>query len=83
MEMKRVLKRKGVAVIEMDTGNIAFNIVWYLWTNLKGKVWKDAHLHKFSAMRLERMIKSCGFIIEKKKLFNLGMAVAFYSKKEI
>jgi ubiquinone/menaquinone biosynthesis C-methylase UbiE len=82
-EIRRVLKRGGAAVIEMDTGNLLFNLVWYLWTNLKGKVWKDAHVHKFNSFKLEKMIENSGFIIEKKKIFNFGMAVAFYSKKKI
>lgn len=80
-EIRRVLKKQGIAVVEMDTGNILFSIVWYLWINFKGKVWKDAHLHKFNSSKLEKMIKKCGFIIDNKKIFNSGMAVAFYLKK--
>jgi ubiquinone/menaquinone biosynthesis C-methylase UbiE len=81
-EIRRVLKKGGVAVIEMDTGNLLFNLVWYLWTNLKGKVWKDAHVHKFNSIKLEKMIENSGFIVENKKTFNLGMAIVFYSKKK-
>lgn len=80
-EIRRVLKQHGAVVIEMDTGNILFNIVWYLWMNFNGKVWKGSHLHKFSSAKLEKMIKDCGFLIEKKKLFNFKMAVVFSSKK--
>ena len=81
-EMLRVLKKQGTAIIEMDTGNLLFNTVWFVWTNLKGKVWKDAHVHKFNSLKLEKMIEASGFILGKKKIFNFGMAVAFYAKKK-
>jgi ubiquinone/menaquinone biosynthesis C-methylase UbiE len=82
-EMRRVLKRQGAAIIEMDTGNLLFNTIWYVWTNLKGKVWRDAHVHKFNSVKLEKMIENSGFIVEKKELFNFGMAAVFYARKKI
>lgn len=80
-EIKRVLKKDGAAIIEMDTGNVFFQIAWYWWTNMRKGVWKDAHIHAFNTRKLERMIKQTGFIIQKKKIFNKTMAVAFLLKK--
>lgn len=77
LEIKRVLKPGGVAVIEMDSGNWLFRTVWHWWTHMRRGVWRDAHIHVFTAQKLERMIKKCGFKIEKKKGFNFSMAVAF------
>lgn len=80
-EIKRVLKPEGIAIIEMDTGNILFRIVWYWWTHLRNGVWKDSHIHVFNTNKLESLIIKNGFIITKKKLFNFSMAVSFQLKK--
>lgn len=77
LEIKRVLKRDGVAFIELDSGSPLFSLSWFLWKKSTGRVWNDAHLHSFNVKKLERMIVSCGFKIVLKKKFNLGMAMAF------
>jgi ubiquinone/menaquinone biosynthesis C-methylase UbiE len=82
-EIKRVMKPEGRAIIEMDSGNFLFRIAWHWWTHMRHGVWEDAHIQVFNAKKLEQMIRDCGFIIEKKKFFNLGMAVAFLVKKRI
>lgn len=76
-EIKRVLKKNGTAVIEMDSGNWMFRAVWYWWTNIRRGVWHDAHIQTFNTQKLERMIKKCGFQILERKEFNYSMAVAF------
>lgn len=80
-EIVRVLRPGGIAVIEMDTGNVLFRLVWYWWTHLRHGVWRDSHIHSFTATKLETMIKKAGFTIEKKKDFNYTMAVAFLARK--
>lgn len=80
-EIKRVLKKNGVAIIEMDTGNILFRIAWYWWTSLRRGVWKDAHIHTFNTKKLESVIIKSGFSIQKKQFFNYSMAIAFLCKK--
>ncbi len=80
-EIKRVLKPDGIAVIEMDSGNFLFRIIWYWWTTMRNGVWKDAHIHPFTAKKLENIIKKGGLKILQKKIFNLTMAVAFQAKK--
>lgn len=80
-EIKRVLKNKGNAIIELDSGNLLFSIVWYVWRRFGGKVWNDSHLHSFNVKKLEKMIKSCDLKILRKQKFNLGMAMVFLLKK--
>lgn len=76
-EIKRVLKNKGTAVIELDSGSLLFSIVWYLWRKSKGRIWNESHAHSFNIRKLEKMILSCDFKIIKKEKFNLGMAMIF------
>lgn len=80
-EIKRVLKPKGLVIIELDSGSILFSIVWYIWRKLNGKVWNDSHLHSFNVKKLDNVIAACGFSIVKKKKFNLGMAMVFLIQK--
>lgn len=76
-EIKRVLTPCGAVIIEMDTGNFLFRLVWYFWTHLRRGVWHHAHIQIFNTEKLEKIIKQCGFSIKKKKIFNFSMAVAF------
>lgn len=81
LEIRRVLRKNGAAIIELDSGSTLFSIAWYLWRKWNGKVWNDAHLHSFNPKKLEKIILSLGFKIEKKKKFNLGMAMIFLLRK--
>ena len=76
-EMKRVLKKNGKLILTMDSGSLLFRIVWYVWENTKGKVWKGAHLHPFHHQELEELIKKAGFKINQKIFSHLGMEVTF------
>lgn len=80
-EIKRVLKKNGALILAMDSGSFLFRIVWFLWENTKGKVWKDAHLHPFHHKELEELIKKAGFKIDKKIFSFLGMEVTFVLRK--
>lgn len=82
LEIKRVLKKEGVAIIELDSGSALFSIVWFLWKKIHGRVWNDAHIHSFNVNKLERIIVSSGFTILKKKKFNLNMAMAFSIRRK-
>lgn len=77
LEIKRVLTKNGKAIISMDSGSLAFRIIWYFWTKTKGRVWENAHLHEFNAKVLEDLIRQVGFKITKKVYSHLGMAVTF------
>lgn len=81
-EIKRVLKKDGIAIIEMDSGNFLFRAAWYWWTNMRHGVWQDAHVHLFNVNKLEKIIKKSGFRITKKKIFNFSMGVAFLLEKK-
>jgi len=81
LEIKRVLKKGGLAVIELDSGNLIFSIVWHVWIKFVGKVWNDSHLHSFNIKKLEKMILSCGFKIMDRQKFNFGMAMVFLIRK--
>ena len=80
-EIKRVMKKDGVAVVVMDSGNWLFRAVWFIWERTKGKVWRGAHLHPFHHKKLEKLIRSCGFRIESKIFTHIGMEVVFVLKK--
>lgn len=80
-EIKRVVKKDGIAVIEMDTGNFLFQAIWYWWTHMRHGVWEDAHIQVFNAEKLEKLIVQSGFTIVKKKTFNFSMAIAFVVRK--
>lgn len=77
-EIKRVLKKGGIAVIELDSGSWLFSFAWYIWRKfLKGKVWNEAHLHSFNVNKLDKLITSCDFKILSKRRFLFGMAMIF------
>ncbi|MBI2031372.1 MAG: class I SAM-dependent methyltransferase [Candidatus Levybacteria bacterium] len=81
-EIKRVMAPNGIALIEMDSGNILFRMIWYWWTHMRKGVWQHAHLHSFNAKKLEKIIKKGGLIIVEKKVFNFTMAVTYKTKKK-
>lgn len=77
-EIKRVLKPKGHAIVEMDSGSLLFRCIWFVWSNFgKGRVWHDAHLHPFRGGELESLILTRGFNITEKQFSHFGMAVSF------
>ncbi len=76
-EMKRVVKPGSTIIIEVDSGNLPFRIVFGIWEKFKGKVWHNAHMGHFSIDHLEKTIKSTGLTIRKVTHFNQGMAVAY------
>lgn len=80
-ELKRVIKKDGLIIVAMDSGNLLFRIVWWFWEKSKGKVWQDAHLHPFHHNELEQIIRKMGFKIVKKHFSHLGMEVLFLLKK--
>lgn len=76
-EIKRVLKKNGTLILTMDSGSLLFRVVWLIWENTKGRVWKKAHLHPFHHQELEALIKKVGFRIKRKIFSFLGMEVTF------
>lgn len=81
IEIRRILRKSGTAIIELDSGSTLFSIAWYLWRKWNGKVWNESHLHSFNPNKLEKIILSSELKIEKKEKFNLGMAMIFLLRK--
>lgn len=78
MELKRIVKKDGSIIVEIDSGSWLFRIIWFLWKKFgKGKVWSGAHLTFFNVKILEGLFKKAGLKIEEKKMFNWGMGVCF------
>lgn len=77
-ELKRIIKKDGLIIVEIDSGSWLFQIIWFLWKKFgKGKVWSGAHLTFFNVELLEGLFKKAGLKIEEKKMFNWGMGVCF------
>lgn len=81
LEIKRVLKKNGVAIIELDSGSWLFSLSWSLWRKFHGKIWNESHQHSFNIRKLTQMIHGCSYEIVSKKKFNLGMAMVFAIRK--
>lgn len=73
-EIKRVLKRRGYAILLVPTDSNLFNIIWYIWTKFwRGKIWDDCHIQSFKSDSLIDLSKKAGFKVEVNKKFLLGM----------
>lgn len=78
MELKRITKKDGSIIVEIDSGSWLFQIIWFFWKKFgKGKVWSGAHLTFFNVELLERLFKKAGLKIDEKKMFNWGLGVCF------
>lgn len=80
-EMRRVLKENGTLIVEIDTSNWLFKLIWYFWTNLRKGVWRDSHVHSFSVEELKKLFVKNGLRIKEVRIFNLSMAVVFVLEK--
>lgn len=82
MELKRILKRDGRIVVEMDSGSLLFQVIWFFWKQFgKGRVWKGSHLTFFNVSLLKKLFKKANLKVEKEHSFNLGMGVCYLLKK--
>lgn len=82
MELKRITKKSGRIIVELDSGSYLFQMIWFLWKKTgKGRVWNHAHLTYFNVHLLEQLFQNAGLTITEKKFFNLGMGVCFVLKK--
>lgn len=80
-EMRRVIKKDGIVILAMDSGNLLFKTIWWGWEKTFGRVWQNAHLHPFHHQDLEKIIKQVNFKIAKKHFSHMGMEVSFVLKK--
>lgn len=78
IELKRIIKKDGLIIVEIDSGSWLFQTVWFFWKKFgKGKVWSGAHLTFFNVGLLERLFKKADLKVEEKKFFNWGMGVCY------
>lgn len=80
-EIKRVLRKNGTLILAMDSGSLLFRLVWLVWENTTGKVWKGSHLHPFHHSELDKIISRSGFKALKKSFSHWGMEVVYILKK--
>jgi len=80
-QVENRLKKDGIVIIEMDSGNLLFKLMWFVWTRLGGKVWRGAHLWKANKKELHQLLEKSNLKIVEIKTFNLGMGVVFKLKK--
>lgn len=64
-ELRRCLKDSGYMVILVPNENLLFRFVWFWVTKLKGKIWKDAHVHQFNEKELVKICTSSGLKVVK------------------
>lgn len=81
LEIKRVLKSAGCALVGQDTDNWLFRLVWFFWTKIKGKVWQGSHLHPLHTKHLQELIKKTGLKIQTRKFSQAGLEVFFLARK--
>lgn len=81
-ESRRVLKDGGMfIVLVVLEHHPIFRIIWWLWTQMRGKVWHGAHLHVFTKKSLRELVEQAEFKIEEIKTVNLGMSVVLRARK--
>ena len=72
-EIKRVLKNNGSFIIDIPNETPLFKFIWFFWTKMGGRVWKDAHINHFDAESLMKLFMNNGFVKVKEKKIHLGM----------
>ncbi|MBI5641847.1 MAG: class I SAM-dependent methyltransferase [Deltaproteobacteria bacterium] len=83
VELNRCLTRGGkILILVPNENNLLFRVIWFFWTKGKGKVWKEAHVQKFTGRSLEGLLNATGFEVTKKKKFLLGMLMAMKGVKK-
>jgi ubiquinone/menaquinone biosynthesis C-methylase UbiE len=75
-EARRVLVRGGIVVCLVPNENsLLFKVLWFLWTRIRGGVWKDKHITKFDKEILAEKLKKAGFSIVNSVYINLKMLI--------
>jgi len=72
-QVKKILKKDGYAIFLVPTDSLPFRTIWFFWTHLRGKVWKETHIQTYRNDYLTKICKKTGYIIEEDKKFILGM----------
>lgn len=72
-EIKRVLKKDGSVIVEIPNETLLFKFIWLVWTNLKGRVWKNTHVNHFAVKDLENLFERNGFVKTGEKKIHFQM----------
>lgn len=81
-ELKRCLKESGTLVVLVpNENNLLFRVIWFFWTMGKGKVWKEAHVQKFTEKGLKGLLEGTGFRVVETRMFILRMLMAIKAVK--
>lgn len=72
-EIKRVLKKGGYAVLLVPSDSKLFNIIWFFWTKMRGRIWDDTHIQTYRNNYLPKVAERAGFNIDRNEKFLLGM----------
>lgn len=81
-ETKRVLKDKGYFIVDIPNETPLFKLIWFFWTRMEGKVWKDVHINHFSTDDLKRLLEKNGFEkINERKIHCQMLWIVKYRKK--
>ena len=82
-EIYRVMKNKGNMFVLVPSESICFKVIWWLWTQFKGKVWKNTHLNIMSIEELRMTLKKIGLKVVKEDYFMWGMLFIIKAQKDV
>lgn len=82
-ETKRVLKNGGYFIVDIPNETLLFKFIWFFWTRMKGKVWRDVHINHFSPEDLEKLLEKNGFEKINEKKIHLDMLWIIKYKKSV
>jgi len=68
-EIKRVLKKDGVFIMSTPDNSLLWKIVWFLWSNSFGRMWRHKHLIEYTSDEWIKLVSKYFKIIEIKKYF--------------
>lgn len=81
-EIGRVLKPAGSVVVEIPNETPLFKFIWLIWTQMGGRVWKNAHINCFAIKDLENLFEKNGFVkIKEEKIHSQMLWIIKYKLK--
>lgn len=80
-EIKRIMKDDAVLIISTPNNSILWKIIWFIWSNIFGRMWKDTHLIKYNEKEWIKVITQHFKVekIERNFIFDLIIKCTKYS----
>lgn len=72
-EIRRVLKKQGIAFILIPNENWLFSFIWFFWLKFRGKIWANTHIQHYSNQQLISLMGNGRFEIIENKYFLFNM----------